>query len=191
MLFRTAHHSAMLEIELARRNIPFVKFGGLKFLEAAHVKDVLAVLRWAENPRDRVAGFRVLQLLPGIGPATAGKAARRAWRGRAADRRAGDLRAAAPRRAEHWRELVDADARACAARRPDGRPSSICVRQWYQPHLEQRYADAVVRAGDLDQLAAHRRRLRLARAVPDRAHARSAERHQRRGRRRRCWTRTT
>ena len=74
MLFRTAHHSAMLEIELTRRNIPFVKFGGLKFIEAAHVKDMLAVLRWAENPADRVTGFRVLQLLDGIGPATAGKA---------------------------------------------------------------------------------------------------------------------
>ena len=73
MLFRTSHHSAMLEIELTRRNIPFVKFGGLKFIEAAHVKDVLAVLRWAENPTDRVTGFRVLQLLDGIGPATAGK----------------------------------------------------------------------------------------------------------------------
>ena len=73
VLFRTSHHSAALEIELARRNIPFVKFGGLKFLEAAHVKDVLAFLRWAENLRDRVAGFRVLQLLPGAGPATAGR----------------------------------------------------------------------------------------------------------------------
>ena len=71
VLFRTSHHSGPLEIELTRRNIPFVKFGGLKFLEAAHVKDVLAVLRFAQNPRDRVAGFRVLQLLPGIGPATA------------------------------------------------------------------------------------------------------------------------
>jgi DNA helicase-2/ATP-dependent DNA helicase PcrA len=71
VLFRTAHHSGQLEIELARRNIPFVKFGGLRFLEAAHVKDVLSVLRFAENPGDRVAGFRVLQLLPGIGPATA------------------------------------------------------------------------------------------------------------------------
>ena len=73
VLFRTSHHSALLEIELNRRNIPFVKFGGLKFIEAAHVKDVLAVLRWAENPSDRVTGFRVLQLLDGIGPATAGK----------------------------------------------------------------------------------------------------------------------
>jgi DNA helicase II / ATP-dependent DNA helicase PcrA len=71
VLFRTAHHSDLLEIELGRRNIPFVKYGGLRFLEAAHVKDVLAILRWAENPRDAVAGLRVLQLLPGIGPATA------------------------------------------------------------------------------------------------------------------------
>jgi DNA helicase-2/ATP-dependent DNA helicase PcrA len=74
VLFRAAHHSARLEIEMARRNIPFVKYGGLKFIEAAHVKDVLAILRWAENPRDAIAGFRVLQLLPGIGPASAKKA---------------------------------------------------------------------------------------------------------------------
>src|SRR3984893_7305324 len=71
VLFRAAHHSAALEVELVRRNIPFVKYGGLKFLEAAHVKDLLCLLRWAENPRDAVAGFRVLQLLPGIGPAAA------------------------------------------------------------------------------------------------------------------------
>ena len=73
----TSHHSEALELELMRRNIPFVKFGGLKFLEAAHVKDLLAVLRLAENPRDRIAGFRVLQLLPGVGPATAERGARR------------------------------------------------------------------------------------------------------------------
>jgi len=73
VLFRASHHSAQLEIELARRNIPFVKYGGLKFLEAAHVKDVVSVLRWCDNPRDRVAGFRILQLLPGIGPSTAAK----------------------------------------------------------------------------------------------------------------------
>ena len=71
VLFRAAHHSAALELELTRRNVPFVKFGGLKFLDAAHIKDVLAALRFAENPRDRVAGFRVAQLLPGIGPASA------------------------------------------------------------------------------------------------------------------------
>src|SRR5688572_32661557 len=53
------------DLELARRNIPFVKYGGLKFLEASHVKDLLAVLRFAENPRGRMAGFRVTQLIPG------------------------------------------------------------------------------------------------------------------------------
>src|SRR5690606_7094981 len=73
VLFRASAHSARLEMELTRRNVPFVKYGGLKFLEAAHVKDVLALLRWAENPRDRIAGFRALQLLAGIGPRTAGR----------------------------------------------------------------------------------------------------------------------
>ena len=71
VLFRASHHSGPLEVELTRRNIPFVKFGGLRFLDAAHVKDVLALLRFVENPRDRVAGFRVLQLMPGIGPTSA------------------------------------------------------------------------------------------------------------------------
>ncbi len=71
VLFRTGHHSSLLEIELARRNIPFVKFGGLKFMEAAHVKDLLAFLRILENPFDEVCWFRVLRLLEGIGPASA------------------------------------------------------------------------------------------------------------------------
>jgi DNA helicase-2/ATP-dependent DNA helicase PcrA len=73
VLFRAAHHSDALEVELARRNIPFVKYGGLKFLEAAHVKDALALLRLLENPYDEVSWFRVLQLVEGIGPAAARK----------------------------------------------------------------------------------------------------------------------
>jgi len=72
--FRASHHSGPLELELTRRNIPFVKFGGLKFLDSAHVKDMLAVLRFAQNPRDRVAGFRIMQLMPGVGPSTARRA---------------------------------------------------------------------------------------------------------------------
>ncbi len=60
-----------LVLAQTRRNIPFVKFGGLKFLDAAHIKDMLALLRFVENPRDRVAGFRLLQLLPGVGPTSA------------------------------------------------------------------------------------------------------------------------
>ena len=73
VLFRASHHSDLLELELVRRNIPYVKYGGLKFLEAAHVKDLLAVLRWADNPKNRVAAFRALQLLPGVGPAGAAR----------------------------------------------------------------------------------------------------------------------
>ena len=74
VLFRAAHHSADLEIELARRRIPFVKYGGLRYLEAAHVKDLLAAFRLADNPRDEMAWFRLLQLLPGVGPAKARRA---------------------------------------------------------------------------------------------------------------------
>ena len=73
VLFRTSHHSDLLEVELGRRNIPFVKYGGLRFLEAAHVKDVLALLRVLDNPRDAVSWFRVLQLLEGVGPVHASR----------------------------------------------------------------------------------------------------------------------
>ena len=149
VLFRTASHSAMLEIELNRRNIPFVKFGGLKFIEAAHIKDLLAILRWAENVADRVTGFRVLQMLDGIGPTIAAKAL---------DRMAGrdpfDALAtfAPPARAiDHWRALL-ALMQPLTSRQAAWPEEFDLVRQWYQPHLEERYADAVVRAGDLDQL---------------------------------------
>src|SRR5260221_12443605 len=71
VLFRAGYMSADLEIELANRKIPFEKWGGLKFLEAAHVKDVLAFLRVSENPRDEVSWYRILMLLPGIGDSTA------------------------------------------------------------------------------------------------------------------------
>lgn len=74
VLFRASHHSADLELELSRRRIPFVKYGGLRYLEAAHVKDLLAAFRLSDNPRDEMAWFRLLQLLPGVGPAKARRA---------------------------------------------------------------------------------------------------------------------
>ena len=74
VLFRATHHSDDLEIELSRRRIPFVKYGGLRYLEAAHVKDLLAAFRLADNPRDEMAWFRLLQLMPGVGPAKARRA---------------------------------------------------------------------------------------------------------------------
>src|SRR6476646_9406251 len=87
VLFRAGYMSADLEIELTNRKIPFEKWGGLKFLEAAHVKDVLAFLRILENPRDEVSWYRILMLLPGIGDVTARAAidlmAQMAWDSRA------------------------------------------------------------------------------------------------------------
>jgi ATP-dependent DNA helicase UvrD/PcrA len=151
VLFRASHHSAALEIELARRNIPFVKFGGLKFLEAAHIKDVLAFLRWAENPRDRVSGFRVIQLLPGAGPATAA---------RLLDRLAGtisslealcDFRPPASCVAD-WPAFTEALTlvRSNASTWP---AEFELVLRWYIPHLERLHEDAKIREADLLQLA--------------------------------------
>jgi DNA helicase-2/ATP-dependent DNA helicase PcrA len=73
VLFRSSYHSDRLELELTRRNIPYVKHGGLKFLEASHVKDLLSILRWGDNPKLKISAFRVLKLLPGVGPKIAEK----------------------------------------------------------------------------------------------------------------------
>jgi DNA helicase II / ATP-dependent DNA helicase PcrA len=148
VLFRTSHHSDTLEFELTRRNIPFVKFGGLKFLEASHVKDMLAALRFAENPRDRVAGFRVTQLVPGIGPASA---ARILDRLAAPDPAAMLVTYAPPRAGSEWQSfaaLFDG-----LFRRACGWPAEFeQVRRWYEPHLERIHDDAAARAADLAQL---------------------------------------
>jgi DNA helicase-2/ATP-dependent DNA helicase PcrA len=150
VLFRTAHHSDLLEIELGRRNIPFIKYGGLRFLEAGHVKDVLAILRWAENPRDAVAGLRVLQLLPGIGPATArGVLAQLSEEAFAAGALA---RVSPPAGAvKLWPGLC----RVIAGLRNTNtawQGQIGLVRDWYQPLLDRLYDYPAARAGDLDQL---------------------------------------
>ena len=148
VLFRASHHSDALEFELTRRNIPFVKFGGLKFLEAAHVKDMLAALRFAENPRDRVAGFRVTQLVPGVGPASA---ARILDRLAAPDPAAMLTTHVQARAGAEWRDFVALfDA---LFRRVTAWPAEFeQVRRWYQPHLERLHDDAPARAQDLAQL---------------------------------------
>src|SRR5690349_6797778 len=74
VLMRAGRHSHELELELARRKIPFVKYGGISYLEAAHVKDFLSALRLADNPADELAWFRLLRLAPGVGPVTARRA---------------------------------------------------------------------------------------------------------------------
>jgi DNA helicase-2/ATP-dependent DNA helicase PcrA len=150
VLFRTSSHSGVLEVELTRRNIPFVKFGGLKFLDAAHVKDVMAVLRFVENPRDRVVGFRVMQLLPGVGPVSAQQVLDHL--GASSTPIAALPSAPAPARVgQDWVTFLDLVAD--LARGDLGWPSELeRVRQWYEPHLDRIYEDAEVRLGDLLQL---------------------------------------
>ena len=150
VLFRTSSHSAPLELELTRRNIPFVKFGGLKFLEAGHVKDVLSLLRWAENPRGRMAGFRALQLLPGIGPATASRlldAMETAPDSEVAMREFRPPLAAM----EDWELFRTVYLQLRNARSVWPADMALAV-DWFEPHLERLYDDAHARKGDLAQL---------------------------------------
>ena len=146
VLFRTSSHSAPLELELARRNIPLVKFGGLKFLDASHVKDVLCALRWAHNARDPMAAYRTLRLLPGIGPANAA---------RLGDRMAESAHVdpvSLPRgAAEHWSPLLDllARLRAPAQRWPADLDDVLA---WYEPHLMRIHEDGPSRSMDLAAL---------------------------------------
>ncbi|MBV6417940.1 MAG: DNA helicase II [Steroidobacteraceae bacterium] len=150
VLFRSSSHSDLLEVELSKRKIPFIKYGGLKFLEAAHVKDLLAILRWIDNPRNAMAGFRVLQLLKGMGPANAR---------RALDHQLGQggsftaLRTfeAPADSAIDWKKLVDLLVALSDPQLPwPGQVNQ--VRTWYRPHLERLYEHVHTRIGDLDQL---------------------------------------
>ncbi|AMO38232.1 ATP-dependent helicase [Thauera humireducens] len=150
VLFRASAHSARLEMELTRRNIPFVKFGGLKFLEAAHVKDVLAVLRWAENPRDRISGFRAIQLLAGVGPKTAGRVLDNvcaAPEGCAllAEQPVPDAARAG------WQEFAALVER--LAERPQWPADFELACRWYEAQMPRLYDDFAVRVLDVQQLA--------------------------------------
>lgn len=150
VLFRASHHSILLEAELARRNIPFHKYGGLKFIETAHIKDLLAFLRLAENPRDVVSGVRLLALLPGIGPqkarhltvmlaeSTTGFGVWREWNPPAATRTI-------------WPEFV-ALIEGLAASKEDLPRQVHRVRTFYTPLLEECYDNPQPRARDLEQV---------------------------------------
>ena len=151
VLFRASHHSAALELELTRRNIPFVKFGGLKFLEATHVKDLLSVLRWAQNPRARMAGLRVAQLVAGIGTASAKRLMKAI---EAAPDPMDALRAFKPPFAatDEWRAFVETF-EALHGNASEWPAEMEQVNHWYQPQLQRLHDDAAVRQGDLEQLA--------------------------------------
>ena len=161
VLFRTAQHSAALELELMRRRIPFVKFGGLRFLEAAHVKDAVSLLRWTHNLRCRLAGFRVLRLAAGIGPGTAMKL----LDAMDASESPAELLLSwkpPPRAAADWAGLRAA----IASLLPQDAPWPAQIERamrWLQAQLPRLYGDdAPVRALDLQQLvqlaAGHRQR---------------------------------
>ena len=151
VLFRASHHSVRLELELTRRNIPFVKFGGLKFLEAAHVKDLLSVVRWAQNLRDRVSGFRAIQLQAGIGPKTAGRILE-------------NIAAASPGCELLLEQPVPEGARAAWIEfaaiieviGQESAPWPMVVEQacrWYMAQMERLFDDAPIRQADIEQLA--------------------------------------
>ncbi|WP_166824694.1 ATP-dependent helicase [Thalassoroseus pseudoceratinae] len=153
VLFRSSYHSAGLELELTRRNVPYRKYGGLKFIESAHVKDLLAYLRLAENPRDIVAGTRVLCLLPGIGNARAGRLMESlrdangsfaAWR---------EFKAPASTRGQ-WEPFVKLLDELSSGPLLESSVATQVerVRTFYKPLLEDAHDHAAVRMRDLEQL---------------------------------------
>ncbi len=150
VLMRAAHHSDLLEVELAHRQIPFVKYGGLRFLEAAHVKDLLCILRWAENPRDTIAAFRVLQLLDGIGPVLAERVCQHLFRSQFDFAALAQFQPPASAR-ENWSKLSELLIQLRDARTDWSAQIDLC-RRWYLPLLERHYDGAAARMGDLDQL---------------------------------------
>jgi DNA helicase II / ATP-dependent DNA helicase PcrA len=165
VLFRAGYMSADLEIELTNRKIPFEKWGGLKFLEAAHVKDVLAFLRILENPRDEVSWYRLLLLLPGIGDATARAAIdsmiAAAWESNAFGRYSPPPRA----RAAHAALVALLDGLRSGPALDEAKVAADIarVRGLYDNILRERYDRVEPRLADLDQLQT------IAAGYPDRA----------------------
>ena len=150
VLFRASHHALALEVALTRMDIPFVKYGGLKFSEAAHVKDVLAILKMAENGRDAVSGIRVLSLLPGVGPATARKLLMRL------DEAGGDfvawLRTKPPAAtADHWPSLCALLGSLAKNDTPVAAQLGHAIK-FYEPLLREKHDNPVQRLLDLKQL---------------------------------------
>jgi DNA helicase-2/ATP-dependent DNA helicase PcrA len=153
VLFRGSHHSDRLELELVRRNIPYVKYGGLKFLEAAHVKDMLSILKWAENPKNEVAAFRVLKLLPGMGPTNASRCFEQLICGEFSFAALQHFRPPSAATTE-WSGFCALMMALSAVEADDAgwQTQLTQVRLWYQPHLERLYDGLDTREADLEQL---------------------------------------
>jgi DNA helicase-2/ATP-dependent DNA helicase PcrA len=169
VLMRTSHHSDLLEVELTARAVPFVKFGGLRFLEAAHVKDFVAVLRLLDNKLDEVAWYRLLRLHDGIGPARArallgplgagGDSGDSGDSGAPADPTDGqadnhaEAIAAAPAISRNALATTLAGLAGTRGRRTAGDRAAGCL-ALLRPLLTARYPDSVARLTDLDRLVA-------------------------------------
>jgi DNA helicase-2/ATP-dependent DNA helicase PcrA len=160
VLFRAGHHSDLLEVELSRRNIPFVKYGGMRFMEAAHVKDLLALLRILENPLDEVGWFRALQLPEGMGPASArrvmtalGLGATPAG-GRAPLARFLDELPSAPEASLPDLESMRSALTDCVERELPVPSQVERLRRFLEPVFARRYDSAAARLRDLEQLEA-------------------------------------
>jgi DNA helicase-2/ATP-dependent DNA helicase PcrA len=150
VLFRAAHHSLHLEVELGRRGIPFHKYGGLRFVETAHVRDTLAFLRMGENPRDLMAGTRVLGLLPGVGP----RSTRSLLEPVVASGRFDAWRTQRPPAAAvpWWPALLELCEELAAPAAPPLATQLQHIRTFYAPLCEERYDHAEARLRDLESL---------------------------------------
>ena len=153
VLVRAGHHSDLIELELSSRHVPYRKYGGLRFLEAAHVRDFVAAARLLENPRDEVAWYRLLRLHPGIGAVharhllaaggVAGADVLAAWPELVA-RAPASVRTAL---SATLGAVVDARGHVSAGARADGVLAALT------PLIRAHYPDAAVRLGDLERLA--------------------------------------
>ena len=153
MLFRASHHSLALEVELAQRNVPFHKYGGLRFLETAHIKDLLAFLKLVDNPRDGVAATRLLLMLPGVGPVRAGRMVEALLEKGGAFSAWDDVKPPAASE-EIWPRLMQLLKQLAGDNRDEQNISAELhqVRRFYTPLLESRYDHAAARIRDLEQL---------------------------------------
>jgi ATP-dependent DNA helicase UvrD/PcrA len=147
VLMRTSHDSDLLELELTRRRVPFVKYGGLRYLDAAHVKDFVSLLRLVDNHADNVAWFRVLQLVEGLGPVSARRVIEALGDGWEVAREAVPA-AARPGADALYAALLHAREEQSAGVRAEG------LRDVLAPLVKLRYPDGAIRLTDLDQLVA-------------------------------------
>lgn len=163
VLYRSHYHALELQMELTRRNIPFTITSGIRFFEQAHIKDVVAHLKWVSNPQDELAFKRAVQLLPGIGA----KGADRLWqRARAAGVAADDggigaclaaCRPAVPKKtAAPWQQMTEVFSQisASAVRGRPGEMIQIVLAGYYEDYLQDHYQNYRSRLEDLQQLAA-------------------------------------